>query len=205
VNLGLAAAQRQGTWDLLVALNPDVELEPECLRELVLGMRGDERIAIVGPALEFPGEPKRWWNVGSRIDWPQARPRSLRHGEPAAPLSPCLLEVDFVAGCVLGIAPLAFEQLGGLDEHYFLYFEDADYAYRARSHGWRVVVCPGAIARHSGGGSSGEQGESQASWRARSRRRFSKRWNPYPLRGAIQRLVFAARQALKSACWWPGG
>ena len=44
--------------------------------------------------------------------------------------------------------------LGGMDEGFFLYWEDADFCRRLRDAGWRTVYYPGVAATHIGGRSS---------------------------------------------------
>jgi len=198
VNLGFRDALRSGEWDLLMALNADVRVAPSCLRELLRVFGSDPRIGLAGPGLLCEGEPARWWNLGSDVEWPGARPRSLHHGEPAVVGDAAPRDVGFVAGAALAVSPELFARVGPLDEGYFLYFEDAEYSFRARSAGFRTVVCPAALAWHSGGGSTAGLGARDAYWRTRSRLRFSRRWNPHPLRGALSRASFVARQILRA-------
>jgi N-acetylglucosaminyl-diphospho-decaprenol L-rhamnosyltransferase len=63
-------------------------------------------------------------------------------------------EVGVITGCFL-LSPLAvWNQLGGLDERYFMYGEDADLAMRAHAAGYRPVICPDAKLVHEVGGCS---------------------------------------------------
>jgi GT2 family glycosyltransferase len=60
------------------------------------------------------------------------------------------MNVDAVEGSFFLIPKLVFEQLGGFDEHFFLYSEDTDLCYRARQMNIPVVFYPGAVAVHAG-------------------------------------------------------
>lgn len=63
-------------------------------------------------------------------------------------------EVGVITGCFL-LSPLeVWNQLGGLDERYFMYGEDADLAMRAHQAGYRPVICPDAKLVHEVGGCS---------------------------------------------------
>ena len=74
-------------------------------------------------------------------------------------------EVGMVTGCLL-LAPIAtWRELGGLDERYFMYGEDADLAFRAHAAGYRPIINPDACIVHDVGGAS-------ASSRDRSRLLF---------------------------------
>jgi GT2 family glycosyltransferase len=63
-------------------------------------------------------------------------------------------EVGVITGCFLLSPVKVWEQLGGLDERYFMYGEDADLAMRAHAAGYRPVICPDAKLVHEVGGCS---------------------------------------------------
>jgi GT2 family glycosyltransferase len=56
--------------------------------------------------------------------------------------------VDWVTGCCLLLRRACWEQLGGLDSDYFLYYEDVDLCRRAQAHGWSVWHEPGLSVVH---------------------------------------------------------
>jgi GT2 family glycosyltransferase len=62
--------------------------------------------------------------------------------------------VDVVAGCFMLVRREAIEQVGVLDESYFMYGEEADWCYRFHKAGWKVVYTPVAEIVHLGGASS---------------------------------------------------
>ncbi len=57
----------------------------------------------------------------------------------------------YTAACVL-LRRRAFDDVGGFDPTFFLYFEDTDLCVRLRKAGWRLGREPGAVAVHAGGG-----------------------------------------------------
>ena len=61
------------------------------------------------------------------------------------------LTVDWVSGACLCVRRSVFEQIGGLDENFFLYFEDVDWCRRMRLAGWQVVYNPRVQVVHLGG------------------------------------------------------
>lgn len=63
-------------------------------------------------------------------------------------------EVGVITGCFLLAPTEVWNKLGGLDERYFMYGEDADLAMRAWSAGYRPVICPDAKLVHEVGGCS---------------------------------------------------
>ena len=63
-------------------------------------------------------------------------------------------EVDWVSGACMLVRRSAFEAVGGMDEGFFLYWEDADFCHRLKQAGYRTIYCPDAVATHIGGRSS---------------------------------------------------
>jgi hypothetical protein len=63
-------------------------------------------------------------------------------------------EVEVVTGCFLFVRREAFEDVGLMDEGFFMYAEETDWCYRFRKHGWKVVFTPSAEIVHLGGQST---------------------------------------------------
>ena len=62
--------------------------------------------------------------------------------------------VDYVEGACMLVRREAFEEVGGLDESYFMYAEEVDWCYAMRDRDWQVWYQPAARVIHLGGGSS---------------------------------------------------
>ena len=65
-------------------------------------------------------------------------------------------EAPWVKGALLAIRRTAFEEIGGFDEFFFMYYEDTDLCLRLAKRGWRIRFTPAAEAIHSGGASTGK-------------------------------------------------
>ncbi len=63
-------------------------------------------------------------------------------------------EIEVLSGCFLMVRREVIEQVGMLDERFFIYSEDVDWCKRIRTGGWKVVFLPNAEAIHYGGSSS---------------------------------------------------
>lgn len=164
-NIGLSAAINQAAamtdapW-LLVA-NPDTQLTPGAVATLVETARSDDRIGMIGPRISrLDGTP---YPSGRRFPgllvgaahavlggvWP-GNPATRRYfGAPAIEVS----DVDWISGCCMLFRREAFDQVGGFDARYFLYFEETKIALDMYRHGWRVVLDPTVEIRHREGGS----------------------------------------------------
>jgi GT2 family glycosyltransferase len=162
VNLGAA----RGRAPFLLLLNPDCIAGREAIDSLVAyaGQRPDAAVigprilnhdgTIQGSARRFPG-----WStlVAGRSSWLTRRfPRNplSRWNLPALSEISSPLEVDWVSGACMLVRRDAFEKAGGMDERFFLYWEDADLCKRLKALGWRTVYYPGAGILHAGGRSS---------------------------------------------------
>ncbi len=80
--------------------------------------------------------------------------------------------VGYVEGACMLVRREAFEDVGGLDEGYFMYAEEVDWCYTMREKGWQVWYQPAAKVVHLGGGSSRSQRTQREADLYRSRVRF---------------------------------
>lgn len=84
--------------------------------------------------------------------------------------------VDYVEGACMLVRREAFEDVGGLDEGYFMYAEEVDWCYAMRAKGWQVWYQPAAKVIHLGGGSSRNRQTQREGDLYRSRVRFFRKY-----------------------------
>lgn len=149
VNLALAEIDLS-TEDVLL-LNPDATIEPGAVRELHRQLCSATDVACVAPAQRHPGP-------GSpvRVCWPFATPG--RAWAEAFGLGRFRRGWDFVIGSILLVRGRALLEVGGFDETFFLYGEEADWEHRAKLQGWRVDYCPAVAAFHVGSATDTDAG-----------------------------------------------
>jgi len=143
-NVGLRQALAEGA-DYVWLLNPDTIPEPEALSAMVRLAEQDPRIGAVGAVILEMGNPQRvqaWGGGEVVLFWGLIR--LLTHPRQAARLS-------YISGASLLIRRRALEQVGLLDEGFFMYGEDCDYGLRLRKAGFLLAVAPQARVRHKGG------------------------------------------------------
>jgi hypothetical protein len=70
------------------------------------------------------------------------------------------MNVDWVTGASMMIRHVSFDAIGGMDEGFFLYWEDADFCRRLADAGWRTVYYPAVAVTHLCGRSSGSSAAS---------------------------------------------
>jgi hypothetical protein len=157
-NLGIRAAEAEA----YLLLNSDTIVRPGALEELRRAMAERPDAGVIGPRLEDPdGTPqvscfRDRTALGELIGAAATGPvtRLLRRYEVALPVSDGPMEPHWVSFAAAALRRRTVEQVGPLDEGYFMYLEDVDYCRRARDEGWRVLYWPAARVVHLRGGSS---------------------------------------------------
>jgi N-acetylglucosaminyl-diphospho-decaprenol L-rhamnosyltransferase len=172
-NVGFGCGVNQGasqtTGALLLLLNPDACLLPGAIPLLCDELAAHPECGAVGPAVidddgriqgSARGDPDMLTGLFGRSTWLSRRfpnlavtrrnviPDGQSGGDAAG------VEVDWVSGSCMLVRREAFDQVGGIDPGYFMYWEDADFCRRLRSAGWRVRYRPGARVAHTVGQSS---------------------------------------------------
>ncbi len=166
-NVGFGAANNVAAeaarGDRLLLLNSDAWLEDGALPRLAAALDADPRLALAAPELRYPDGRRQFaWApetgvFGEAVQKLRNRfeARPWAHRLPPRWLRPLTGPGWFSAACVL-VRRRAFEEVGGFDERFFLYFEDVDLCRRLRQAGWKLGAVPGAVATHVKGGSRPE-------------------------------------------------
>jgi GT2 family glycosyltransferase len=146
MNAGARHAVR-GEPELLVLLTQDARFADGALDLLLDAARRHPEYGLLGPELHdvHRGVP---FSYGVRVG-PTGGPRHVLKA-PAA--EDGILACDSLDGAFLVVRPQVLTDVGGFDERYFMYYEEADLMLRARRHGWRVGVVAGARGEQQIGG-----------------------------------------------------
>jgi GT2 family glycosyltransferase len=172
-NVGFSAACNQGIarsrGRYLLLLNPDTELTPGGITEMIEFMQARPRVGVCGPRMvDAKGELlfscRSFPSYSTAISSSQS---VLNRIYPGNPLSRRYLlkdlnrreekEVDWVSGSCLLTTREIVEKIGNLDERFFMYAEDVDFCYRARRAGYRVCCFPKTVVLHHMGRSTGKR------------------------------------------------
>ncbi|MEI5583919.1 MULTISPECIES: glycosyltransferase [unclassified Agromyces] len=173
-NGGFAAGVNVGLGDRLVPgadvllLNPDAAIAPDDIGILQRALRAEPDLASVGPVqVGDDGRPARvdWWLPSPAGTWLEAIGLARLRRDPT-----------YVIGSVLLLRAEALAQVGGFDERFFLYAEEADWAFRAHRLGWRHAAVPAARAVHVGAGTGGDPRRREAHFHASQERYLRKHY-----------------------------
>lgn len=172
-NLGFAAAVNQGLTVSrgrhVLLLNPDCEVLGDSLLVLVRLLDEQPDVGAAGGRLYYPDGSFQhaafrfptllmsffdFFPLHTRLyesRWNGRYPRSWYDRA---------FDIDHPLGAFLAVRRQALDQVGAMDERFFMYCEEMDWCYRIKRAGWRICYFPGVQAIHHSGQSTG-----QARWR----------------------------------------
>lgn len=169
-NLGFARGVNRAAdaaeGEYLLLLNPDTIVHPGATDALVHFARAHPEHGLYGGRTVNPdgtvhpgscwGRPTLWSLVCFATLLSTAFSRSRLFDPESLGSWPrdTVREVDIVTGCLLLASRTLWSELGGFDERFFVYGEDADLALRAARLGYRPAITPDAVVTHEIGASS---------------------------------------------------
>jgi N-acetylglucosaminyl-diphospho-decaprenol L-rhamnosyltransferase len=158
----LAIAQANGRYILL--LNPDTVVLPDALTTMVVYLDTHPEVGVVGAQLlhgdgTVQSSRRRFPTLATAFfesTWlePLAPARLLQRYYVAEAPPDQIVEVDWLVGACLLTRCTVVEQVGGLDEAFFMYSEELDWCRRVKDAGWLIVYLPTAQIIHYVGKSS---------------------------------------------------
>jgi GT2 family glycosyltransferase len=158
VNLGFGAAYNRAarliSAPLMVLLNNDTLVQPGWLAALVDDIRAHPRAAVVGAKLLYIDRPTIVNHAGGRLT-PLGAAYDEGFGCPDGPRFDHAGTVGCATGAAMIVRREALLEIGGFDERYFAYFEDADLCWRFWLRGWTARYQPASRVLHAYGGSTG--------------------------------------------------
>jgi hypothetical protein len=212
VNVGFGRGINQGAAasraPFILIMNPDCRLERGALAAMRAELDARHRCAIVGPRVLDPdgseqgsarGDPDmltglfgRTGPLRSLLPSSAASRRNVVSSRESA-------DVDWVSGACMLVRRAAFDEVGGFDARYFLYWEDADLCRRLRARGHEIRYVAAATAVH-------RVGHSSRTARAASIRAFHESaylyYATHVAPGALNPKRLLARILLGLRCWW---
>ncbi len=202
-NRGFAAANNLAIRRMrarhLLLLNPDTEIRPDTLQVLAGYLDACPAAGICGPRIVFPDGT--FQSCGYRFPTLAAEIRQSKNVNRvikaiAGPETfvadfPEIREVEWVDGACLMIRRTVIDQIGPLDEQYFLYAEELDWCFSARRAGWTVAAVPTTTIVHHLGRSTAQVSDRSLMSLVETRLRFYRK-NRGLLTALAVSLVYAA-------------
>jgi GT2 family glycosyltransferase len=189
-NVGLRYALSRNDFGYVWLLNNDTVVRPDALRCLVRKMRERHDAGMCGSTIPYYDTPDRIWALaGGRYNPWSATSTNIGHGLSIRNLlqtDRVEAELDYLAGASMLVSRAFLADVGLLCEDYFLYYEEPDWALRARGK-YTIAYAPDSIVYHKVGASTAAlnlKGFSRDSsvWHAmRSHLRFTAAFFPWLL------------------------
>jgi GT2 family glycosyltransferase len=220
-NLGFARANngilRHAKGQYILLLNPDCVVYPDTITRMLTAMEAYPKAGVGGCMIRNPDGTEQAgarravptpWRTFVRVlrlnrlfpDHPRFRSFDLnREPLPDGPAS-----VEAISGAFMLVRREVLEQVGPLDEGYFLHCEDLDWCMRFRQAGWQVMFVPAAEAVHWKGACSFDR-PIRVMWHkhrgmVRYYRKFFRHQYPAPLMCLVTASVWARFCILAAAC-----
>ena len=161
-NVGIARAYEDQVPSYVYLLNPDAQVRSGAIGSLVRFLESHPEVGIAGGSFEnldgsdwpiafhFPslmGELLQGMELGPLI-------RLFKRWMVAQFMTKVPQSIDWISGASMLIRPAVLKSIGGMDENYFLYFEETDFCYRAKQAGFATWYVPESLVMHIGGQST---------------------------------------------------
>jgi GT2 family glycosyltransferase len=157
------ALARPVSPDYVFLLNPDTLVEPGAIAKLIDFMEAHPKVGLTGSRMMYPDGRMQMSSFRFHSVWSEFE-NSIRLGvvskllenkRVVIPLPDEPVQVDWVGGAAMMIRRAVLDQIGLLDETYFVYYEETDYCLRASRAGWSSWYIPQSIIIHLEGQTTG--------------------------------------------------
>lgn len=147
-NVGIRYALKQGA-DYIMLLNNDTIVAPDMIDLMIAAMEQNPALGVTGPTIYYYDQPEVIWSAGGSIDWGRGLTAMLGlNEEDKGQLGSVPRLVDFVTGCALLARREVWEQVGLLDDKFFMYYEETEWCVRASRAGYQIAHVPAAMMWH---------------------------------------------------------
>jgi GT2 family glycosyltransferase len=161
-NRGVAAANNQGIraafeagCSSVLLINNDTEFGSTMIADLEQGLVR-YAVGMTCPKIMYYDHPERIWAAGGKFQrWRGYRSVHLGDGENDLGQYDQARLVSYVPTCCVLIKKEVFDKVGMMDEHYFVYWDDTDFMYRAMKAGIRLMYLPEVKLLHKVGSLTG--------------------------------------------------
>lgn len=156
-NVGIRYALEKGT-EYLLLLNNDTIVPENLLSELVKIAESDPKIGIVGAVNYYYDEPERIWaSCAKMISWWTGTAIDITEDQIDKGQFEAIREVDYVPGSSLFIKSDVVKKIGVLESKFFNTFEETDWCFRAKKHGYKIIASLNAKVWHKASRATGPQ------------------------------------------------
>jgi len=178
-NVGLRFALKRCDFSYVWILNNDTVIQKDALQKLMVCLEHEDNIGAAGSKLLYHHQPDTLHMAGGCriIPW-MGNASMIGEGTKDDGRWDAPLEPDYISGASLLVKNKVLENVGFMDERYFMYWEDADWGERMRRSGCRLIYCPASRVWHKEGASAGRLSSSADYYWVRNGLYFMKKFYP---------------------------
>jgi len=176
-NFGIAYCNTHFDYEKLWILNNDCYLESNALAPMVKCIDQNKK-TIVGSVILRSSDGKLECYGGGIVYPLLGKAKLYLKGEDKDSIkNDSELCPDYIMGCSLLLTKSFIDEVGLMDEMYFMYSEEVDWQRRAASFGWKIKVCPTSFVFHLGSGGSGGRSPTYHFMRNKAAILYNKKFN----------------------------
>jgi GT2 family glycosyltransferase len=146
-NVGIRFALEHGA-DAVMLLNNDTIVDPGFLEPMIERLTSDRSCGVVAPKIYYADAPQSIWFAGGEISMWTGTMRHTGIRENDHGQYDTSRNIDYASGCCILTGRAVLENVGMLDQSYFMYGEDADWSMRVRRAGYHILYEPRAKVWH---------------------------------------------------------
>ena len=156
-NIGIKYALSKKDFDSIILINNDTVIRKDTIKNTVSARLNYGEKAIYGVRIYYYKDPNKIWFDGGKFSMWTGRAFHLNHGKYKDEIYDLhfVKEVNFITFCYVLIPKYILENIGLLDDEYFMYVEDLDYSYRVWKSGYKLYCILNSEIWHKVGASSG--------------------------------------------------
>ncbi len=153
-NIGFARGNNLGIrWalekmaDYVWLLNNDTLIKRNTLKEMIKIAEKEKKYGVFSPLIK--DKNNKIWFSGGKINWWKMKVEHNQENHLENILSQKkIISTEFITGCAMLIKKEVFRKIGILNENYFLYYEDADFSWKAHKAGFLLGIIPNSQIQH---------------------------------------------------------
>lgn len=201
-NVGLRYVMARDDFAYVWLLNNDTVIKPDALTKMVQRMQEKPEAGICGSTLPYYHEPEKIWALGGAtynkwlavprcIGINQLKHETVNHQQVET-------DMDYIAGASMLVTRSFLKDIGLMCEDYFLYFEELDWAVRAKGQ-YTLAYAPESVVYHKVGASTGSGSKSEE-FMVKNRILFTGKFFPLALPTVYLKLFLTRVELFLRAC-----
>lgn len=178
-------------------LNNDTVVEPGFIKNMVRKAEMETDIGLVCGKIYLYSDPEAFWYAGGAIDISTGVTSHYGAKEREQGQYDVDREVTFATGCLWLIPQKTIEEVGLMNEDYFLYYEDADYCCRILNNGLKLMYCHDAVIYHKVSGTTGSYSDLERYYMVRNGLLFVHRYATSKMKAYSKHLFQYLKDLIK--------